>query len=102
MKSSLPRLLTCVLVLACAAPSAPAQGQEAAQQQPQPQWSQPQPPPTPAQPPAQHAAEPDEVLQVNTRVVFLDALVTDKKTRALAQDLKPENFEVTADGRRRE
>ena len=100
MKSSLPRLLACVLVFACAAPAAPApELQQTQQQQPQPQ---PQPQPTPAPRPAQHAADSDEVLQVNTRVVFLDALVTDKKTRALAQDLKPENFEVTADGRRRE
>jgi VWFA-related protein len=48
--------------------------------------------PTPAQ---------DDVLQVNTRVVFLDALVTDKKTKATAADLAAENFEVLADGQRR-
>jgi VWFA-related protein len=48
--------------------------------------------PTPAQ---------DDVLQVNTRVVFLDALVTDKKTKATASDLAAENFEVLADGRQR-
>ncbi|HEY9284647.1 MAG TPA: hypothetical protein VIP46_14420, partial [Pyrinomonadaceae bacterium] len=104
MKSSLPRLLACVLALACGAPFAPAQQQAAAQQQQQsqPQQTQSQPQQIPAQPASQPAADPDEVLLVNTRVVFLDALVTDKKTRALAQDLKPENFEVTADGRRRE
>jgi VWFA-related protein len=43
----------------------------------------------------------DEVLQVNTRVVFLDALVTDKKTKATASDLAAENFEVLADGQKR-
>lgn len=43
----------------------------------------------------------EEVLQVNTRVVFLDALVTDKKTKAYASDLAPENFEVLADGQPR-
>jgi Ni/Co efflux regulator RcnB len=113
MKSSLPRLLACVLVFACAAPpaqgqqTAPAQQQQQSQQQQsqQQQSQQPQPPSqqqAPAQSPPQHAADADEVLQVNTRVVFLDALVTDKKTRALAQDLKAENFEVAADGQRRE
>lgn len=43
-----------------------------------------------------------EVLKVNTRVVFLDALVTDKKTKAYVGDLKLENFEVLADGRTRQ
>src|SRR5919202_2623214 len=46
-------------------------------------------------------AEKDEVLQVNTRVVFIDALVTDKKTKATASDLAAENFEVLADGQPR-
>jgi VWFA-related protein len=46
--------------------------------------------------------EPEEVLKVNTRVVFLDALVTDKKTKSYASDLKAENFEVLADGRARQ
>jgi hypothetical protein len=109
MKSSLPRLLACVLVFVCAASPALAQEQRqptTAQQQSQPQPSPPAPT-TEQQPSRQTSAErqpveSDEVLQVNTRVVFLDALVTDKKTRSLAQDLKPENFEVTADGRRRE
>ncbi|MFN2598590.1 MAG: hypothetical protein ABR563_15570 [Pyrinomonadaceae bacterium] len=45
--------------------------------------------------------EKDEVLQVNTRVVFIDALVTDKKTKATASDLAAENFEVLADGQPR-
>lgn len=44
---------------------------------------------------------PEDVLQVNTRVVFLDALVTDRKTKATAADLAAENFEVLADGQRR-
>ena len=96
MKSSLPRLLACVLVFVCAAPPAPAQSQQQSQQQPSSQQQ------ASGQRPAQPSADADEVLQVNTRVVFLDALVTDKKTRALASDLKAENFEVTADGRRRD
>jgi VWFA-related protein len=49
---------------------------------------------------AQEAAQ-DEVVKVRTRVVFLDALVTDKKTKSLATGLTPENFEVLADGKPR-
>ncbi|HEV2880373.1 MAG TPA: VWA domain-containing protein [Pyrinomonadaceae bacterium] len=44
---------------------------------------------------------PDEVVKVRTRVVFLDALVTDKKTKTFASGLAAENFEVLADGRPR-
>ncbi|HEV2799987.1 MAG TPA: hypothetical protein VGW12_05810 [Pyrinomonadaceae bacterium] len=43
----------------------------------------------------------DEVVKVRTRVVFLDALVTDKKTKTFAAGLAPENFEVLADGKPR-
>ncbi|HEY0098162.1 MAG TPA: VWA domain-containing protein [Pyrinomonadaceae bacterium] len=43
----------------------------------------------------------DEVVKVRTRVVFLDALVTDKKTKTFASGLTPENFEVLADGKPR-
>jgi VWFA-related protein len=49
---------------------------------------------------AQEAAQ-DEVVKVRTRVVFLDALVTDRKTKAFASGLVAENFEVLADGRAR-
>lgn len=54
-----------------------------------------------AQQQRQQSPEQDEVLKVNTRVVFLDALVTDKKTKAYASGLAPENFEVLADGQSR-
>ena len=47
------------------------------------------------------AAQQDEVVKVRTRVVFLDALVTDRKTKSFAAGLAPENFEVLADGRPR-
>ncbi|HLL71959.1 MAG TPA: VWA domain-containing protein [Pyrinomonadaceae bacterium] len=50
---------------------------------------------------AQEPAAQDEVVKVRTRVVFLDALVTDKKTKAFAAGLAAENFEVLADGRPR-
>ena len=47
------------------------------------------------------AQEKEETVRVRTRVVFLDALVTDKHTNGLVSDLKKENFEVLADGRPR-
>jgi len=47
------------------------------------------------------AAAQDEVVKVRTRVVFLDALVTDKKTKSFASGLTAENFEVLADGKPR-
>jgi VWFA-related protein len=50
---------------------------------------------------AQEATAQDEVVKVRTRVVFLDALVTDKKTKTFASGLTAENFEVLADGRPR-
>lgn len=71
-KIKLPLSLALLLVAACLAPSSSAQDKEK-----------------------------EEVLQVNTRVVFLDALVTDKKTKGYASDLAPENFEVLADGQPR-
>jgi VWFA-related protein len=71
-KIKLPLSLVPLLLAACLAPVAPAQDKEK-----------------------------EEVLQVNTRVVFLDALVTDKKTKGYASDLAPENFEVLADGQPR-
>ncbi|HLL17063.1 MAG TPA: VWA domain-containing protein [Pyrinomonadaceae bacterium] len=49
---------------------------------------------------AQEAAQ-DEVVKVRTRVVFLDALVTDKKTKSFASGLTADNFEVLADGKPR-
>jgi VWFA-related protein len=42
-----------------------------------------------------------DVLRVRTRVVSLDALVKDKKTKQAINDLKLENFEVLADGQPR-
>jgi VWFA-related protein len=48
--------------------------------------------------PAQDA---DETVRVRHRVVFLDALVRDKRTSNLAADLQADNFEVLADGKPR-
>src|SRR6202008_4600860 len=40
------------------------------------------------------AQEVGDTIRVNTRVVFLDALVKDKRTGVPISDLKPENFEI--------
>ena len=44
------------------------------------------------------AQEVADTITVNTRVVFMDALVKDKRTGVPISDLKPENFEVFDDG----
>ena len=52
--------------------------------------------------PATSAQEVADTIKVRTRVVFLDALVKEKKTGVPISDLKPENFEVFDDGKQRE
>jgi len=47
------------------------------------------------------AQEVADTIKVNTRVVFMDALVKDKRTGVPISDLKPENFEVFDDGKPR-
>ncbi|HJQ31747.1 MAG TPA: hypothetical protein VJ866_06205 [Pyrinomonadaceae bacterium] len=44
---------------------------------------------------------PEEVVRVRTRVVFLDALVKDRRTNEPARDLAPESFQVLDEGRPR-
>ena len=44
----------------------------------------------------------EEVVRVNTRVVFIDALVKDLRTGVSINDLTQDNFEVFDNGRRRE
>jgi VWFA-related protein len=48
--------------------------------------------------PAVAAQEVADVIKVRTRVVFMDALVKDKRTGIPISDLKPENFELFDDG----
>jgi VWFA-related protein len=48
-----------------------------------------------------HAQEVDETIRIKTRVVFLDALVKDKKTNLPINNLPQENFEVLDDGKPR-
>src|SRR6266481_2576841 len=47
------------------------------------------------------AQEVADTIRVRTRVVFMDALVKDKKTGVPISDLKPENFELFDDGQSR-
>src|SRR5215216_811975 len=48
-----------------------------------------------------HAQEVADTIKIKTRVVFLDALVKDKKTSLPISNLAPENFEVLDDGKPR-
>jgi VWFA-related protein len=47
------------------------------------------------------AQQPEDIIRVQTRVVFLDALVKDKRTGTPISDLKLENFQVYDDGKPR-
>jgi VWFA-related protein len=47
------------------------------------------------------AQEVEDTIRIKTRVVFLDALVKDKKTNLPISNLKQENFEVLDDGKPR-
>ena len=49
-----------------------------------------------------NAQEVEETIRIKTRVVFLDALVKDKKTSLPISNLTTENFEVLDDGKPRE
>ena len=51
--------------------------------------------------PAVFAQEVADTIKIRTRVVFLDALVKDKRTGVPISDLKPENFELLDDGKPR-
>ena len=44
----------------------------------------------------------EETIRIKTRVVFIDALVKEKKSGVSVADLAKENFELLADGKRRE
>jgi VWFA-related protein len=81
-----PPFWSCLLALFCFAPSGVAQDRVRIVDRPG----------SAAQGPA------EEVLRVDTRVVFIDALVKDKKTGAPVTDLARENFAVLDDGRQRE
>jgi VWFA-related protein len=48
-----------------------------------------------------HAQEVDETIRIKTRVVFLDALVKDKKTSLPISNLTQDNFEVLDNGKPR-
>src|SRR2546423_6227154 len=48
-----------------------------------------------------NAQEIEDTIRIKTRVVFLDALVKDKKTNLPISNLTPENFQVLDDGKPR-
>src|SRR5215216_2090220 len=48
-----------------------------------------------------HAQEVEDTIKIKTRVVFLDALVKDKKSNLPISNLTTENFEVLDDGKPR-
>jgi VWFA-related protein len=50
---------------------------------------------------ATHAQEVEDTIRIKTRVVFLDALVKDKRTNLPISNLTTENFEVLDDGKPR-
>src|SRR5215510_17673 len=50
---------------------------------------------------AAHAQEVEDTIKIKTRVVFLDALVKDKKTNLPISNLPLENFQVLDDGKPR-
>src|SRR5260221_1109632 len=52
--------------------------------------------------PSTFAQEVADTIRVRTRVVFMDALVKDKKTGIPISDLRPENFELFDDGKPRQ
>jgi VWFA-related protein len=58
---------------------------------------QPEPSPTP-QPTAHQQPENDEVVRINTNLVQVDAVITDKSGK-IVTDLKPEELEIFEDGR---
>ena len=49
-----------------------------------------------------NAQEVEDTIKIKTRVVFLDALVKDKKTNLPISNLTPENFQVLDEGKPRE
>src|SRR5919206_4758376 len=49
-----------------------------------------------------NAQEVEDTIKIKTRVVFLDALVKDKKSNLPISNLTPENFKVLDDGKPRE
>src|SRR5678815_5460762 len=48
-----------------------------------------------------NAQEVEDTIKIKTRVVFLDALVKDKKTNLAISNLTPDNFAVLDDGKPR-
>ena len=54
---------------------------------------------TPAAVPQQKPSEQEDVVRITTNLVQVDAVVTNKKTGKQVTDLRPEDFEISEDGR---
>ncbi|HLL74126.1 MAG TPA: VWA domain-containing protein, partial [Pyrinomonadaceae bacterium] len=80
------------LLLAAALAAPPALARREQQQQPRPAAPEQQPSPPPAE------ADEDEVVRITTNLVQVDAVVIDKDGKQVT-DLRPEDFEVSEDGR---
>src|SRR6185295_20233053 len=57
-----------------------------------------QPAPSPTPPPTQQQPESDDVVRINTNLVQVDAVITDKNGK-IVTDLKPEELEILEDDR---
>jgi VWFA-related protein len=94
MKRRLAPLLALLLLAQTAAPA------PAATRQQQPAQHQQEPAPQAPQRPEENPYE-DEVVRITTSLVQFDAVVVDKKGQQVT-DLRPEEFEVAVDGKRRD
>ncbi len=90
IKDNLFLLICALILLSCAAPSGAQERKKVATRSPG------------QQPGAIRQPDPvEDIVRVNTRVVFIDTLVRDKKTGAPVRDLPSESFQVLDDGKPR-
>src|SRR5438105_10239999 len=110
MKRHLSPMLALLLVAAHAPAQTPAPTQQRQQSQPTTQQSQSSPQAATQQPQSRQQPQPtpspaeesdEDVVRITTNLVQFDAVVTDKKGHPVT-DLRPEDFEVYANGRKQE
>src|SRR5437588_9254997 len=108
MKRHLSPMLALLLVAAHAPAQTPAPTQQRQQSQPTTQESQSSPQAATQQPQSRQQPQPtpspaeesdEDVVRITTNLVQFDAVVTDKKGNPVT-DLRPEDFEVYANGRK--
>src|SRR5947209_5538648 len=97
-----PSLVTPLLVLSLLAPAFSQTPQRTpAPQTPQPSAAAQQPVPAATPTPTPQEESDEDVVRITTNLVQFDAVVTDKQGRPVT-DLRPEDFEVYANGRKQE